>query len=126
MTALVGIEDLGLAMTCDVLLDGFEVEVCVQRVGEPTGEHPAAIQIDDNREIDEAAAHRDSGDVLGPDLVGAFDYQIPEQVRVSNAVQLKLNGINPRGDEFQQPASAPRMRHFRGLSCYLSASMNPP
>jgi hypothetical protein len=84
LAVLVGVEDLGLAMTGDGLLDGFEADVRGQRVGEPPGDHPAAGPIDSGHEIDEAPAHRDVGDVRGPDLVGPVDLQIPEQGAAQN------------------------------------------
>ena len=85
LTALIGVEDLGRAITGDRLLDGIGAELGVHRYRQPPGQHPAAVPIDHRGQVDEAPGHRDVADVHGPDLVGPRDGQRAQQVRVDRA-----------------------------------------
>ena len=93
LAALIGVEDFRLAVAGDGFLKRIDAEIRGQRIGEPPGEHAAAGPIDDRHEIDEAPAHRDVGDIRGPDLVGPVDLQVPEQVRIDGMGRMAPAGI---------------------------------
>ena len=59
----------------------------------PPGQNPPAEPVDDGGQVDEAARHRDVGDVHGPDLVGAVDRQPAQQVRVDLVPRRWLLGV---------------------------------
>ena len=53
-----------------------------KRRGRLVREHPTAGYIDHRREVNEAFLHRDVGGVERPDLIGARDRCVAQQVRV--------------------------------------------
>jgi hypothetical protein len=55
------------------LLDRIETERHFHRDRESPGQDPAAEPVDHGGEIDEAARHRDVGDVHRPNLIRPFD-----------------------------------------------------
>ena len=82
LAALVRVEDLGLAVPGERLLQGLDAEVRRQRDREPPGQDLAAEPVDDGDEIDEPPRHRHVGDVARPDLVGPRHRQVAQQVGV--------------------------------------------
>ena len=77
LAALVGVEDAGLAVTGDRLLQRRDAEVGLHRVRQPPGEDPAARPVHDRHEIEEATAHRDVSHIGAPDLVRPLDRHMP-------------------------------------------------
>jgi len=69
LTALIGIEYLGRPVGPYRLLQSFDAERGVKRVGKPPGEHLPACHVHDRDKIAEALRHRDIGDIAGPRLV---------------------------------------------------------
>jgi hypothetical protein len=69
LTALVGIENLRPAVFGEGLLDRLEAERDLHRDRRAPRRHPAAEPVDRGGKIDEAARHRDVGDVHRPRLV---------------------------------------------------------
>src|ERR1019366_411505 len=62
---------------------------------QPPSENPAAEPIDDGGKIDEAARHRDVGDVRGPDLVGSDDRHVTQEIWINLVSRRWLRGIGP-------------------------------
>lgn len=93
LAALVGVEDFWRAIAVDRLPDGIQAEIRRQRVGDAPAEHLAAEPIHDGHQIDEAPAHRDIGDVSGPDLVRPVDGEVPQQIRIDLVPRPLLAGI---------------------------------
>ena len=65
----------GLPCLAEGLLERLDAEAGLHRDRHPMREHPPAEPVDDGGQIDEAARHRDVGDVHRPDLVGPLDRQ---------------------------------------------------
>ena len=59
LAALIGVEDLRLAVPGDRFFDGLRAERRVHRDRQPPRQHLAAVPVDDGRQVDEAARHRD-------------------------------------------------------------------
>src|SRR3954465_12913497 len=93
LATLIGVEDLRLAMASQGLLDRPDAEPGPQRDRQPPGQNPPAEPVDDGGEIDKTARHRNVGDIHGPDLVGARDRQIAQQVRIDLVPRRRLGGI---------------------------------
>ncbi len=79
LAALVGVEDLRRAVAIQGLLKRLDTEACVQRVRQPPGQDVPACPVHDRHQIQEAALHRDIGDVGAPDVVRPLDPQVLEQ-----------------------------------------------
>src|SRR5690606_7733501 len=69
-------------MAGDRLLDGFDAEGGVHGDRYAPSQYAAAVPVDDRRQVDESAGHRDVGDVHGPGLVGRRDRAVAQQVRI--------------------------------------------
>jgi len=78
--ALVRVEDLWFPIHHHRFVYRLPAEICGQRVGKTPGKHPAGEPIQHNDQIGEASTHRYVGDISGPDLIGTYDGQIPQQV----------------------------------------------
>jgi hypothetical protein len=74
-TALIGIDDLGLAVPGDRQRQCLYAEVGMHRVGEPPGQNLSAVPVHHRHRNQEAAAHRQVRDIDSPDLTGAIDFQ---------------------------------------------------
>ena len=66
LTALVGIEDVGLAEARQRFLQSLDAEVRRQRDRQPSGQHPPTEPVNDGDEVDELARHRDMRATLPP------------------------------------------------------------
>ena len=80
LRALVGVEDLRLAVTSQGILQRLDAERRLHRDRQPPRQNPAAEPIEHDGEVDEAARHRDVGDVHGPDLVRPCDRHAAQQI----------------------------------------------
>src|SRR3990172_150048 len=108
LRALVGVEDLGPAMTRDRLLDGGEAERAVQTVRHAPAERPPARPVHHDGQVHEAAGHGDVGDVHGPDLVRPRDRAVPEQVRVH-----RVGAVPPTRARLRRDRGDPHGAHER-------------
>lgn len=70
LRSLVGVEDVGLAVTGQRLLDRFDAEIGFHRDRQPPRQDLPAEPVRDGAEINEASRHGDVSQVHGPDLVG--------------------------------------------------------
>ena len=95
LAALVGIEDLGCAEAGKGFLQGVDAEIGAHADRHAPGEYPPARPVHDCCEIDEPTGHGHVGDIHRPHMIGAFDGQLPEQVRID-----RVSGIAPRGIGF--------------------------
>ena len=69
LAALIGIEDLRLAVAGQRLLERLDAKAGVQGVRQTPGPHIPARPIQDRHQVKKAAPHRDVGDVGAPDMV---------------------------------------------------------
>ena len=82
-------------------LDRLEAKPDLHRDRQPPGQNPAAEPVDHGAEIDEAARHRDVGDVHRPHLVRPLDRHRAQQIRVDLVARRRLRRVRPaidRGD----------------------------
>jgi len=108
LAALIGIEDLGLAVPLQGVLDRLEVEIRGQSVGQPPGQHAPGSPIEYRSQVNEAFAHRDVGDDHGPDVVGFSNLQTAQQVRKDWVLRLLSAGIRPPIHRFDVHLLHPR------------------
>ena len=80
LTALIRIENVGPSLPGQRFLERLDAEGRFHRDRDAMGQHASAEDIDDRRQIDEAAPHRDVADVRRPDLVRSFDLHPAQQV----------------------------------------------
>ena len=81
LAALVGVEDLWPTLA-QGLFQSRNTEVYLQGVGQPPGQHVAAVPVPDGHQVEETPSHGyvgDVGDVGGPHLVDPVDLQPPER-----------------------------------------------
>src|SRR5216683_820061 len=108
LAALIGVEDLGLAMVGKSFFQGLGAELRLHRNRQPPGQNPATEPVDDGTEIDEPARHRDIGDVHRPNLIGPGDRHLAEQIWVDLVAQGRLGGVGPAIERLD--AHAPHQR----------------
>ena len=92
LTALIGIEDLRCAVARQGLLQCVRAEARVQRVRQPPGQDKAARPVHDRHQVEEAALHRDIGDVGAPDVIRPLDRQAAQQIRVNPVLGVRIAG----------------------------------
>ena len=76
-------------------------EVYLQGVGQPPGQHVAAVPVHDGHQVEETPSHGYVGDVGGPHLVDPVDLQPPEQVRIDLMPWVWLAGVGTPVDGLQ-------------------------
>jgi hypothetical protein len=62
------------------LIDHLDTKIDAQRDRQPPSQDSARKPVHDGGEIDEAARHRDVGDVRGPDLIGPIYGEAAQQI----------------------------------------------
>src|SRR5881396_1431746 len=92
LRALVGIEDFGLAVTSEGVLQRLDAEGLLHRDRQPPRQNPTSRPVEDDSEIHEAACHRNVGDVHGPDLVRARDLHAAQQIWIDLVARFGLGG----------------------------------
>ena len=70
LRALIGVENFRLAMAGKGFLERLHAKPRVHRIGEPPGEHFAAIPVHNRHQIQKSPPHRNIRDVGAPDMVG--------------------------------------------------------
>ena len=91
--ALVGVEDLWLAVVGKGLLEGLHTEIRLQGVGQAPGENLAAVPVHDRHQIHIPVRHGHVGDVRRPRLIGVIDGQVPEQIGVNPMLRMRAAGV---------------------------------
>jgi hypothetical protein len=75
LRSLTIVHDLGRAELVDCIVPRLDAEVSLQGVRYPQGQHLPGGPVHDGDQVEEAAAHRDVGDVGIPDLIGPLHAQ---------------------------------------------------
>jgi len=109
LRALVGVHDLWWAEAVDGLVQRLDTELRLQRVRYPPSQNLAGVPVDDRHEIQEPTPHGQIGDVRRPDLIGAIDAQMSQQIRIDLVPLGWLAGIGFLVDRHQahQPHETP-------------------
>jgi len=94
---LVRIEDFRCAEILQCLLQGIDAEVNAHGVRQPVGQHPAAVPVDNGRQIHEAEPGGDVCDVGAPHVVGAGHIHVLEQIRIGLVPRMRFAGHWSRG-----------------------------
>jgi len=76
LTAVIGVEDLRLAVPVNRLLNRLDAKIRLKRDRQTPGQNLTAEPIDDRGKIDKAPRHRDVVDIHGPDLIGTTHNKI--------------------------------------------------
>ena len=92
LAALVGVEDLWPTLA-QGLFQSRNTEVYLQGVGQPPGQHVAAVPVHDGHQVEETPSHGYVGDVGGPHLVDPVDLQPPEQVWIDLSPNPPKDGL---------------------------------
>jgi len=100
LAALVGVEDLR-PTPAQGLFQGLNTEVHIQSVGQPPGQHVAAVPVHDGHQVQEAPGHGYVGDVGGRHLVDPVDLQPSQQVGIDFVPKRWLAGVGTPVDGFQ-------------------------
>ena len=89
MGALIGVEDVRLAIAAEGFLEGLHTEIRFQGIGKTPGEDLAAVPVHDRHQVHKPAGHGNVGDVGRPHMVGMIDGQIPEQIGVDFMLRMR-------------------------------------
>ncbi len=106
-------------------------EVGTHRVRQPPGQHLSGRPVHDRHQIEEAAPHRDIGDIRAPDMVGPLDCQLAPQARIDPVRGMRIAGPGPLVDRRQahlhhQPPCRPPSNIVTGaaqIARHLSAAV---
>lgn len=92
LRSLVGVENRWSAITAQGLLEGLDTKVRLKGIGNPPGQDFAAVPVHNGHKVHKPSFHWDVGDVGGPDLVGPFYDQIPQQIWVDFVLRMGPTG----------------------------------
>src|SRR6478736_5370242 len=90
LAALIVVEDLRLAMAGERVLKRLDAECRLHRDRYAPRQHATAEPVEHDSQIDEAARHRDVGDVHRPHLVWPRDLDAAQQIRIDLVSRLGL------------------------------------
>ena len=90
LRALVGVDDLGLAVPRQRFFERLDAEVGLHRYRDAPRQHPPREPVEHGGEIDKAFRHRNIRDVHRPDLVGPHDLHAAQEIRVDRVSRLWL------------------------------------
>ena len=93
LAALVGVEDLGLAIAGKGFFQCLDAKRRTHADRYAPGEYPPARPVHDGCQIDKPAGHRHVGDVHRPNVIRALDRQVPQQVRVDRVRRMPPAGV---------------------------------
>jgi len=108
LAALVGVDDRRRAVARQGLLQRVRAETRVQRVRQPPGQDLADRPVHDRYQVEEAAAHRDVGDVGASDVFRPFDRQVAQQIWLNRCSRCGAPDRPPEGPEGAQSLDEPR------------------
>jgi hypothetical protein len=74
-------------------------------------QNPPARDVDHGGEINEAARHRNVGDVHRPHMIGALDLLSPQQIRINLVTRRRLAGVRAAIDRLD-PHALHQRRHM--------------
>lgn len=115
---LICIHDLRRAVFGDGFVQGIDAEVGVHRVRQPPAPHPARGPIHDGYQIEEAVLDRHERDIGTPDLIGAVDLHLSQQIREDRMLGMRLAGSGAFVDCLQT--------HLRHQPPYTMPSYDDP
>jgi len=92
LRALVGVEDVRLAVTGQSILQGLDAEGRLHRDRQPPRQDTTCRPVQHHGEIDEALRHWNVGDVHRPDLVRPRDLDAAQQIRIDLVAGFGLRG----------------------------------
>src|SRR5712675_15310 len=95
LAALISVEDLGLVVPCQGVLQGLDAEIGAERVRQPPGQNRTTVPVHDRDQIHEPLGHRDIGDVRAPNLVDPIDRQPTEQIGIDLVRGCRLARVRP-------------------------------
>ncbi len=95
LRALVGVEDVRLAVASESILQRLDAECGFHRDRDAPRQHPTGRSVEDNSQVHEAPRHRDVDDVHRPDLVRARDLHAAQQIWIDLVSRLGLGGGRP-------------------------------
>ncbi len=101
LAALVGVEDLGLAVSGHRLVQRLDAEPGIHSVRQPPRQDMARRPIHDRDQVEEPAPYRDIGDVGAPDMIGADYRQVPQQIRINPVLRVWSAGSRRLVDGLQ-------------------------
>ena len=93
LSALVGIEYFWSAVAPDSLGERLDTEVGLHGIGNPPGEHLAAVPVHDRYQVHETPVHGDVRYIGRPYLVRPVNCQAPQQVRVDLVLRMRPAGL---------------------------------
>lgn len=70
LAALIGVDDLGLAVPFHCCLQSLSAPFRFHGIGEAPADYEAAVQVDDGDQVEVSALNRNISDVHRPDLIG--------------------------------------------------------
>ncbi len=128
LTALIGVEDLRMAILRDRLPHRVEAEVRGQRIGEPPRQHSATRPVQDGEERHEAPTHGNVGEVRRPDVVRANDLQTAQTIGVDPMGRMPLSGagLAIHGGDPHAPHEAGHTPPPNGLAVLSEESAQHP
>lgn len=98
---IIRVEDLGRAVFRQRLLHSAYTKINLQRDRHPPCQDTPCEPVQHCGQVDEPARHEDVGDVHRPDLIGAGDWQLPEQIGINfvsrcrfRRVRLAIEGLD--------------------------------
>ena len=108
LAALVGIEDLGTAVTSKRFLECIDTKIGAERVGQSPRQHRSAHPVHDDHQVERAFGHRDVGNVRAPYLIDPLDRDPTEEVRVDLVSRCRFARVRAWIDRYQsqQPHQA--------------------
>ena len=92
LATLVGVHDLRFAILLNCLFERVQAKAGVHRNRNPMRQNTPRVPVHHHREIDKPARHRDIGDIHRPDLFGAGNRQVPEQIRIYPVLWVSFRG----------------------------------
>ena len=108
LTTLIRVDDLRHTVPSEGFLDDLPGMTRLQRDGDFVRQDPATGNVHDRRQVHEAFGHGNVGRVQRPDLVGATDVQLAQQVGVDLVARSGLARAGLRRQRFNAHAAHER------------------
>lgn len=92
----ISVEDLGLAIAGQHLLQRGNAKAGVHRVRQSPSQHLAGCRVHDHHQVQETATHRDIGHVSAPHVIGPLVHQRAQQIPIGPVLQLRVQPLAER------------------------------
>src|SRR5207249_12309357 len=83
LAALIGVEDLGLTVPCEGVLQGLDAEIGAERVRQPPGQNRTTVAVHERGQIQEPLGPWGLGDVRTTNPGESIDRQYTWQIRIT-------------------------------------------